>query len=186
MASIIVAVDSNVTDPATINTWRSETLNALAASNVFRKSRDEGLQRLTTYLLGALSKTFPIVNRQRESMMKLYRQVILPAAELAVKIQVSVSIYEFQPSLARHPLMQFRVDMQHLLFNQFIDITTNKTLKPNSGVIADKDGWIGEAWMYLEPGLVRLDPGKKDTELRKPIYLVGLYEPVDKRGLEIL
>ena len=182
MASFLIVAYSLSTDFATINTWRSETLNALAHSSATIKNRDSWLQGLTTHLFESLSKVFPIIKDQHESMMSLYHQVMLPAAELAVKVQVSVSSYEFRPSLQRSPLHRVSIAVAHLQANKFVDIETNKTLKPDSAVVADKHGNIGQALIHLESGLVRLDGDKKSMELRKAIYLVQLNEPVRKRG----
>lgn len=170
-----------MTDTASINTWRAETLSALAATTTFSKLRDGLIDDVTMDLFESLSKIFPIVRQQRASINRLYWQVIQPAAKLAVKIQTSVSTYKFRGPVSRNPFVYCRVDVLDLQSNKFIDISTNKTLRPGSAVSADKDGGIGETLICLERSLVRLDLNQKDIELRKAVYLMELDEPVRKR-----
>ncbi len=181
MVSIIVIAHLDVADSTSINTWRSETLNALTTTTDFSKYKDDLLQSITTDLFESLSEIFPIIMNNHESMMRLYWQIMQPAAKLAVKVQVSVSTYRFRRTLTKNPLMHYVIGVSHLQANKFIDITTNKTLKPDSAVIPNKDGNIGQALMLLEPALVRLDQNDKDIDLRKAVYLVELDAPIRKR-----
>ena len=61
-----------------------------------------------------------------------------------------------------------------------IDIKTRMTLKPNTGVVADKNGVFGKCVIMLEPVLYRVNEGKKDSTLRQGAFLVELDHPITK------
>lgn len=63
-----------------------------------------------------------------------------------------------------------------------IDIKTEKWLKPDSAVVADRQGIIGDFIVGLEPGLYRIKRDKQEAVLRQPTYLVDLRHPVGKRN----
>ena len=55
------------------------------------------------------------------------------------------------------------------------------TLKPTTGVVADKNGVFGKCIIMLEPQLYRINKGKEDSTLRQGVYLVQLDHPIAKR-----
>ena len=114
-------------------------------------------------------------------MTKFYHQVLIPAAELALKIQASAAIYEWtelDPSLTSFKPFK----PEHLKVCKMIDIKTDKWLKPDSAVVADRQGIIGDIIVDLEPGLYRIKRDKQETVLRQPTCLVDLRHPVGKRN----
>ena len=71
--------------------------------------------------------------------------------------------------------------MDHLKYNTLIDVSTRKKLKPDSPVVAKKDGKIGYPLFLLEPSLDRVDVGaNRKRNLRKPVYLVELDEALGR------
>ena len=118
-------------------------------------------------------------------MVRLREQVLLPAVEFATKIQLSTSTYVFTPEPPKNPFHGFQeqvpVSTSVLQNFKFVDVRTRKTLKPDSAVIADEDGFFGDVLMQVEPGLSRENDGKENTPLRQSIFLVDLYKPLGKR-----
>lgn len=64
--------------------------------------------------------------------------------------------------------------------HKMIDSKSGRQLKPDSAVVADEDGIIGDIVICLEPGLHRIIKGKQTT-LRQEIFLVELHHPLGKR-----
>lgn len=65
--------------------------------------------------------------------------------------------------------------------HKMVDSKSGRQLKPDSAVVADKDGSIGKIIICLEPGLHRVVKGK-ETTLRPAMYLVELNHPLGKRS----
>lgn len=61
-----------------------------------------------------------------------------------------------------------------------IDVTTGKTLKPDSPIVSDSSGYIGDRMMTLSPALYRRDDDKF-VLLSQEVILVKLYEPLGRR-----
>ena len=55
-----------------------------------------------------------------------------------------------------------------------------QTLKPDSLVVSDSNGFIGEQIMMLSPALVRRDEDKI-VRLSQEVLLVELYKPLGRR-----
>lgn len=113
--------------------------------------------------------------------MRLFNQVMLPASDLAIKIHLSLSHYEFR--LQDEPFgTSLGANRRSLERYKLVDISTRKTLKPDSAVVADSNGHIGELVIPLEPRFVRVDGGGKQVQLKPKTYLVNLFHPLGKRG----
>ena len=166
----------------TIENWRSETLKAIAEHPSAIKERTRVLQDVATNLFDSLGPFFPIHQMGNASLVRLYEQVCVPAAKLASDIQLSSSRYEFNPRMPKFPILRYKVAvMDNLKHVTAIDVSTRKTLKPDSPVVAKKDGKIGQPLLLLEPSLSRVDIGASKRLLRKPVYLIELADALKKR-----
>lgn len=108
-----------------------------------------------------------------------YHQVLLPAVKLANTMKMSTT--EYVVELPRFLLDKFKpatIDM--LKTCKMVDSQTGKHLKPDSAVVADKDGVIGHFIITLEPELRRVIRGKYTT-LYQETVLVELHHPLAKR-----
>ena len=118
-------------------------------------------------------------------MVRLHQQVLLPAVEFATKIQLSASTYNFTPKPAKNPFEgfqeQFHINTNQLQEFKLLDVHSRKTLKPDSAVMVDENGFFAYVLMPVEPGLSRENEGKESTPLRQAIFLVDLYHPLGKR-----
>lgn len=168
-------------DHATINAWRSETVRALAASKAYERERKTKAQDITERLIDTLSAFFPVVRGNHESKKRLFNQVIVPSADLAFKINGSVSRYKFIMETDA-PLQPEHVYLDYVRYHRLINVKSRKTLKPDSGLTADREGRIGTRIMPLEPELRRVDADGKTVELRQDSHLVHLHQPLIKRG----
>ena len=63
---------------------------------------------------------------------------------------------------------------------KMLDVQTGKHLKPDSAVLADENGVIGEIIISMEPGLRRMNRDKA-TILHQGTVLVKLSHPLGKR-----
>lgn len=170
-----------MTDRASIKLWRSETVRALATANEYEGEKNAKAREVAEDLIGRLADFFPIVRGKHESKKRLYNQVLLPAAELATKINGSLSTYSLAMEI-RHPFQSRVLLADHLEVYRLVDIRTRKTLKPESGVTADRKGRIGTVIMPLEPALSRVNTDGKRVELRPDTLLIQLIYPLKKRG----
>ena len=128
-----------------------------------------------------LSKFFPVLELQQESIQRLYEQIICPAADLADMMHTSASNYGL-----RMPIVDFcsqgSVAREDINSYHLIDIDTRRTLTPNSLVTANSQGFIGNFLMPLEPDLCRLIDEHNTTELCQMTYLIKLHYPLGKRN----
>lgn len=116
----------------------------------------------------------------RETHATFYDQVLFPAVKLANTIRMSTSDYVF--SIPRSPLTKFMPATKDMLkTHKMIDYKSGRQLKPDSPVVADQDGTIGNFILSLEPGLYRVVKGKKTT-LHQELFLVELHHPLGKRS----
>lgn len=105
---------------------------------------------------------------------------MVPAAKLAATIRMSTSDYVF--SIPRAPLTKFMPATTDMLkTHKMIDYKSGRQLKPDSAVVADEDGMIGDLILSLEPGLYRVIKGKKTT-LHQELFFVVLHHPLGKRS----
>ena len=120
---------------------------------------------MTVNMFKYLSETFPVVFGNPGSMERFHEQVMQPASKLATKLRGSCSTYRFYiPEAPFQKFQPFTTDM--LKDNCMIDVKTRMTLKPNTGVVSDKNGVFGKCVIMLEPILYRVNKGKKDSTLR--------------------
>ena len=169
------------TDPATISAWRSETLKAIARTEESRKLQEQEIQAMTVNMFKYLSETFPVVFGNPESMQRFHEQVMQPALKLATTLRGSCSTYRF--SIAQAPFQKFEPLTTNMLKdNCMIDVKTRIHLKPNTGVVADKNDVFGRCIIMLEPVLYRVNKGKEDSTLRQGAFLVELDHPIAKRN----
>lgn len=116
--------------------------------------------------------------------MRLHEQILLPVAKLASSIQQSSSQYEFYPHMPSSPFLNYQaVVIEDLNYISVIDVSTRKTLKPDSPVVSQEDGKIGYPILLLEPSLARTNSGTNNsTLLRRSVYLIQLAKPMRKRN----
>ncbi len=167
-------------DPATISAWRSETLKAIARTEESQKLQEKQIEAMTMDMFRSLSQTFPVVFGNWDSMKRFHEQVMEPASKLAVMLRGSCSAYWFH--ITEAPFLNFKpLTTNQIKANCMIDVKTRMTLKPNTGVVADKNGVFGKCIIMLEPTLYRVNKGKEDSELRQGVFLVELDHPITKR-----
>ncbi|KAL2047888.1 hypothetical protein ABVK25_011219 [Lepraria finkii] len=90
----------------TIAAWRSETIKALGKTDECKKMRNEQIQGMKDTLFRDVSILFT----RRETSIRFYLQVLVPAAKLATTIQTSASKYAFviqksHPIQASHSIL---------------------------------------------------------------------------------
>ena len=160
--------------------WRSETLRALAATKICENQKQEEVWRVTKHVFQRLGSVLPIVRGKENSFWRLYKSVMLPAAELATKMQISATCYRV--CVYREPFQNyFAVTVNRLKALKMIDVATRKTIRPESAVRADSDGCYGKFLIPLEAGLFRVDKDDKEIQLRQRVYLMELFSPLDQR-----
>ncbi|KAF6237825.1 hypothetical protein HO173_004026 [Letharia columbiana] len=163
-------------DSVTIASWRSETLKALAKTTECNDYGKKRTQEFNSHLFKELGKTFPFMFSSREAHATFYDQVLLPAVKLANMIRISTSNYVF--SIPESPITECKpVTTDLLKVHKMIDSKSGRQLKPDSAVVADKDGFIADIVICLEPGLYRVIKGK-ETTLRQITLLLELKSPL--------
>ena len=164
--------------------WRSETLRALAATKICETQKQEQVWRVTNHVFERLGSVLPIVRGKEKSFWRLYKNVMLPAAELATKIQISATCYRV--CVYREPFQKYHaVTVNELKAFKMIDVTTRKTIRPESAVRADSDGVYGKMLIPLEAGLFRVDKYDRELHLRQRVYLMQLFSPLDQRRRDL-
>lgn len=140
-------------------------------------------QEVANEIFRVLEQIFPIIRGQGDSLMRLYEKVVIPAIKLALDMQVSCTRYRFSPEMLEEMVSKFnRVRISTLKQNGMIDVKTRKTLRLDSPVVADEQGYIGRPLLLIEPGLLRRNNGSDmNTYLRQPTYLLELDNPLEKR-----
>lgn len=127
------------------------------------------MERLFHYI----GRFFPIIRLQAQSKQRLIDEVVLPAAQLASKIQVAASKYEFY--LAPNPFRKYDpVTVDDHKFMKMIDVKTRKTVKTPSADVPDGERRIGHIVTSLEPSLWRINMNEEMTCLRPEVTLVEL------------
>lgn len=121
----------------------------------------------------------PVLFSGAESHATFYEQVLLPAVQLANAMKLSTS--EYVVTLPRLLVTEFKpVTIDMLKKTKMLDSASGKHLKPDSAVVADKEGAIGKFILGLEPELCRVAKGK-ETMLYPGTILVELFHPLGKR-----
>ena len=117
---------------------------------------------------------------KKSSIEKLYSNVMRPAAELALKMQISATCYRV--CVYREPFQHYHaVTVKELKELRMIDVATRKTIRSESAVRADIDGAYGRFLIPLEAGLLRIDKDDKEIHLRQRVYLMELLFPLEQR-----
>ena len=170
-----------VSEAATIRAWQSEALTSLVRTATTSSQVNEAKVQLATRMFDRLIGIFPIVSGNHNSINALYNKIIIPAFDLAITMQTSTNSYHFEPRMSIHMIFDHRVVPKELLGQiRVIDAATGKTLKPDSLVVPDRDGNIGEQVMTLSPALYRRDQAKF-IPLSQEVILVELYQPLGRR-----
>ena len=122
-----------------------------------------------------------MISKHQISLKTLYEKVIKPAVDLAITMQTSMTTYQFDIQAPSDTLfMPYSVSEASLGRCQMIDVATRKTLKPDSPVVADSNGNIGDRIMTLSPALYRCNEDKF-VLLAQEVILVELYKPLGRR-----
>lgn len=96
-------------------------------------------------------------------------------------MQTSATSYHFEPRLSSTSVLtRSPIPKTHLGHYRMIDVGTGKTLKPDSPIIPNRDGDIGDEIMVVTPGLLRHDAEKMVPLLHEKV-LVELYKPLGRR-----
>ena len=147
-----------------------------------QKTRQRVTRTSATSIFREVAKFLALTEKGEAGLQRLLDEVVQPAVELAVKIQMSSATYDFRPKMDAVPLLDNCIFSQkHLLSMKLVDIATGKTLKADSPVQANEKGEIGTRVMMLAPALYRCDPGKDPLLLVKPTFVVQLYKPLGRR-----
>ena len=128
-----------------------------------------------------LGSVFPVISNHRISLGTLYEKVIKLAVDIAITMQTSLTTYHFDnraPSAT--PFVTYSVSKLSLGRTQLIDVETRKPLKPDSLILSDSSGNIGDRIMTLSPALYRRNKGNS-VLLSQEIILVKLYKPLGRR-----
>ncbi|CAO1597179.1 hypothetical protein XANCAGTX0491_000998 [Xanthoria calcicola] len=169
-------------EPESIQSWRSDTLTALARTQDLQQKRLDSANRIMHTLFDGVAAYFPIINKRKESLQGIYDEVIDPAIELASTIKTSSSRYVFSPKIETiSPFSGHRLTHNQLSTSRVIDIETGKTLKADSPVQQDEMGEIGRNILLLAPALYRHNPGQASIQLVKETVLVKLDKPLGRR-----
>ena len=138
------------------------------------------MYKTSNYIWKAVSEIFPVIKVNEKSGLRFYEHVMIPAAELAAKIQLSPSSYSLwlsdESMVDPNP-----IKLKNLRDGRFIDLTTRKLLKPKDAVESEEIQTIAEVITPLEPGLQRNNEGKKPTILRDETFLVLVDRQSKKR-----
>lgn len=139
------------------------------------------IEAITRQLFDELGKALPLLFRGQRNKEKVYREVMLPAAELANLMQGSATSYKLHmPTtiLTRHkPAV-----MEDLKRYRVVEARSGKHVKPVSAVAADEHGVIGHYIINLEPALYRVNGNQEEVVLLLPMFLIELLHPLGKRN----
>ncbi|KAL8878706.1 MAG: hypothetical protein Q9192_008385 [Flavoplaca navasiana] len=169
-------------EPGSIQSWRSDTLTALARTKHFQQKRLTYAIRLVHTMFDAVAGYFPVLKKTKGSLQGFYDRVISPAMDLATMIQTSPTHYEFSPSIGTISSFLTRNLAYHQVSAaRLIDIGTGKTLKADSPLQEDERGDIGKEVLLLAPALYRHKQGQTPILLVKEVVLVKLHGPLGRR-----
>ena len=121
----------------------------------------------------------PLLFSDAEPRATFYDEVLLPAVKLANAMKISTSEYVVNiPQLLVTKFKPVTIDM--LKKSKMLDSKSGKHLKPDSAMVADRDGVIGKFIIGLEPELCRVVKGEEKM-LYQGTILVELLHPLGKR-----
>ena len=180
-------VDSRVrrlqrTDSVAIASWRSETLKALDKTTKCGDYCQQQLRELNCTLLNKLFTALPVLFSRPQTYATFYDQVLYPAVKLANAIRMSTTDYvvSIPESLLIKNSRPVAITMDMLERHKIVDFKSGKQLKPNTALVVDKDGVIGNFIVLLEPSLYRVSKGRL-TNLHLGTILVELNHPLPER-----
>ena len=162
-----------VSDSQKINIWRAETLSALGATQEYKDLRETQSIQWTRRLFKGLSAIYPNLFGPEKVMKRFHDQVTVPATALVSQLQELASPYRLGMT-ERNMLNRQRLTRNDLSKLVAIDLETGRTLKPSSAIISDREGFIGDLLLALEPSLHRVNEGMSETDLRQETWLVRL------------
>ena len=142
--------------------------------------RDAAINDIAEGILQTVGQYFPAVRLQEQSKRRFLEEVVLPAATLATKFQVTASIYEFH--IPTYPFRKYEpVTIDDHKSMKMIDVKTRKKIKGSSATVEDRERRIGDIVIPLEPSLWRINENEESTLLRPEANLIELYQPLAKR-----
>lgn len=142
----------------------------------------EAQENLATRIFDKITPYFPIIRGNHTSLITLCEKVIIPATFLAVAIHISPTPYVFVPRMTKARIGKDELlARQNLTQVKIIDAATGKTLKADSPVVANKEGYIGEQIALLTPSLYRCIPGEGSVRLTQAVILGELHHPLGRR-----
>ncbi|KAL8786639.1 MAG: hypothetical protein Q9213_002668 [Squamulea squamosa] len=170
-------------DAGSVRNWRADTLSALSSTKYIQHGRLKARKDITEAIFDELTTFFPIIEKTSESLQEFHDKVIDPAVNLATKIQISPTNYEFVPKMEKYfdSFDVHSVGYDQLSRSRFVDIETGKTLKVDSPIQTNEKGEIGTQVMVVVPALYRCNPGQDPLLLVKEIDLVKLHKPLGRR-----
>ncbi|SLM40395.1 hypothetical protein LPUS_01406 [Lasallia pustulata] len=181
-SSQLTAAPNSFTDSSTIDSWRSETLAALANHPRMISLRSAKALHLARQIYQPIMSAATEGCHQPEILHSLHERIVIPAMELALNIQLTLGRYYFSPCMDSISAAKHRFTLNDISAHSvMIDISTRRTLKDKSLVILADDGTIGAELLVLEPSLLRRGRGgNPDVLMRKVVYLVELDRPLGK------
>ena len=130
---------------------------------------------LTHKLLGSISEHFPFVRTDEESILRLHKDTVRPAADLEEAISKSSGDYRFSKFTVEASQWSFpSVRLSYLDRATCIDSKTRKKLKANRPPPSDPNGYIGILLHMIEPSLWRRFPSEQERCLHQDRVLVHL------------
>lgn len=173
---------TSASDAKTVRAWRSEALTSLVASRDFSERLTKKCEQLANDTFDYVTAFFPIIKGSHTSLEDFYHKIIQPAVSLALAIQTSPTPYYFGPRMTGTSITKkWVLTKEHLTCVKMIDAKTGKTLKAESPLMANEDGYIGQQIAPLAPALRRHLLGQNSVGLTQEVLLVELFYPLGRR-----
>ena len=170
-------------EPLAIQSWKAEALTAIAATADYTDHRVKASNNLWISLISELANFFPFIGDDATCQNALYEKVVVPAVDLAIRIQTSTTVYRFIPRFSsKIKLCRLVVDLCEVSDLKMIDIKSGKQLRSESQLVANGEGTIGDQLLVLTPALMRRQSANNYIRLTQEVILVELYKPVGRRG----
>ena len=114
------------------------------------------------------------------SKENFHDQVMIPAARLMAKIQLSTSSYSLW--LREDPFVDVApLKFENLVNGRFVDLKSRKLLKRGAVVGTNDNENTARIILPLQPGLRRNNDGRNATILRDQTFLVSVEHPLKQR-----
>lgn len=168
-----------IKDAATIAEWRSLTLKAVSKDTSSKSIRQQYIKSVTQHIFNQLGGEFPSFFNNQNCKQEFQRDIITPAAELAVIMQTSTTQYEI--SLRRDAcVIPSQIHKHHLQQYILVDVRSGKVLKAENPIVFDRDGIFADYLCPLAPGLYRCESHEKSIVLKPAAHLVRLHRPLNE------